>query len=311
MYEIKQMIRIAVIGVGSLGQHHARILSQHKNALLKFVVDKKEIRAKKIAQDNNTKYLLDYTLLLNKIDAVIISVPTIFHYEITKTMLQHGIHCLVEKPFTSKIEEADELIQIAKEKNLILQVGHVERFNPSIVAAIPLINNPKFIEVNRLGPYINNDNNIGVVLDLMIHDLDILSYIVKESVSSFEAYGARLFSTTEDIAKVRLRYQNNCIADVSASRISITKYRTIRIFQPKNYISIDYIGQTLKVYTVNNNNNCLNTITPTITINEPLFYELDDFLTNILYKRQPSIAGEQGKYALELALNILNNMVFL
>ncbi|MDR1928635.1 MAG: Gfo/Idh/MocA family oxidoreductase [Endomicrobium sp.] len=308
-------IKTAVIGVGSLGHHHARILSQHSKSKLEFVVDINKKTAIRIAKINNTKYLTNYNALVGKIEAAIIAVPTQYHYHVTKFLLQHDIHCLVEKPFTTDIYEAEELVRISKARNLILQVGHIERFNPAIIAAVNYVNNPKFIEVNRLGPYYDSRiNNIGVVLDLMIHDLDILFFFMKEKVISFEAYGAKVFSNTEDIAKVRLRYSNGCIADLSASRVSLKKYRKIRIFQSNSYISIDYAKKNLKIYTKKKEN--INSISdidvkkPKLLLREPLFYELDNFLTNVINGQNPDISGNQGKNVVKLAIDILKNMIF-
>lgn len=311
-------VRTAVIGTGCLGQHHARILKHHPNSRLEFVVDTDEKIAQKIAKTNKTNYFTDFNALLGKIDAAVVSVPTPYHYKIAKSLLKRSIHCLVEKPFTLNLREAEELIEIARIKNLILQVGHVERFNPAVIAAVPFINNPKFIEVNRLGPYSSrtNPNHVGVVLDLMIHDLDILFSLIKDKVVSFEAHGAKVLSDKEDIAKVRLKYLNGCVADVSASRISMEKYRRIRIFQSDSYISIDYAKKSLKVYKKKNNKKKITSPfdieirKPKLNSNEPLFYELDNFLTSIINGEKPNVTGEQGKDAVELALNILKNITF-
>jgi predicted dehydrogenase len=309
-------IRVAVIGIGSLGQHHARILGQHPNSKLEFVVDVDAKRAEKIAKINKTNYLTNFNELIGKVDAVVVSVPTPYHYQVAKPLLQNSIHCLVEKPFTLNIAEAEELIEIAKSKNLVLQVGHVERFNPAIIAAAPFIKNLKFIEVNRLGPYDPRTNHIGVILDLMIHDLDILFYFIKDKVVSLEAHGAKIFSDTEDIAKVRLRYANGCVADVSVSRVSMEKYRKIRVFQSDSYVSIDCVGKSLKIYTRKEGKEKITSFfdidvkKPKLPSNEPLFYELDNFLSNVSEGKNSAVSGEQGRDALELALNILKNIQF-
>ncbi|MDR3307101.1 MAG: Gfo/Idh/MocA family oxidoreductase [Endomicrobium sp.] len=309
-------IRTAVIGVGSLGQHHARILGEHPDSKLEFVVDADAKRAEKIAKTNKTNYLTNFNELIGKVDAVVISVPTPYHYQVAKPLLQSGIHCLVEKPFTLSVAEAEELIEIAKSKNLVLQVGHIERFNPAIIAAAPFISSPKFIEVNRLGQYDPRTSHIGVVLDLMVHDLDILFYLVKDKVISFEVHGAKILSDTEDIAKVRLRYANGCVADVSASRVSMEKYRKIRVFQPDSYVSIDYAGKSLKVYAKKEGKGEITSLfdidvkKPKLPPNEPLFYELDNFLSNVGEGKKPTVSGEKGRDAVELALNILKNMQF-
>lgn len=313
-----KMIRTAVIGVGSLGQHHARILGQHPDSKLEYIVDTDEKRAEKIIKSNklNASVLTDYKGLIGKVDAAVIAAPTQYHYEIAKPLLESGIHCLVEKPITLSVEEAQKLIEIAQNKNVILQVGHVERFNPAVIAAAPYVHNPRFIEVNRLGPYDPRTAHIGVVLDLMIHDLDMLFYLVKDKVVSFEAHGAKILSETEDIAKVRLKFANGCVADVSASRVSMDKYRRIRIFQPDAYISVDYAGKSLKMYTKKEGKEKITSLfdidikKPKIPSNEPLFYELDNFLQSVTEGKKPMVSGEQGRDAVELALNILKQMVF-
>jgi predicted dehydrogenase len=308
------MLKTAVIGVGFLGEHHARILKEHVNSNLKFVVDISEERAYKIAKINSTRYATDYKSIIDDVDAVVISVPTKYHYEIAKFFLLNGIHCLVEKPFTITVVDADELINIALKKKLVLQVGHIERFNPVVIAAEKLINKPKFVEVNRLSQYNDRSNDIGVVLDLMIHDLDILYFLIKENVVSFEAYGAKIFSNVEDIAKVRLKYSNGCVADISASRISIKKYRKIRIFQTNNYISIDYSTKKIEFYSKKkkkiNSFSDIDIRKHTLESNEPLFYELDNFLNNVIYNKKPIVSGEHGRDAVKLANSILKNMIF-
>jgi len=309
-------IKTAVIGVGSLGQHHARILASHPNSELLYVVDTDQKRGEKIAAANKTSHITDFNGIIGKVNAAVIAAPTQFHYQIAKPLLEAGIHCLVEKPFTLKVEEAEELIKIAQDKNIILQVGHIERFNPAIIAAAPFVNNPRFIEINRLGPYDPRTAHIGVVLDLMVHDLDMLFYLVKDKVVSVEAHGAKVISDTEDIAKVRIKFANGCVADVSASRVTIEKYRKIRIFQPDAYISVDYAGKSARIFKKKDGVEKMTSLLdidikkPKIPSNEPLFYELDNFLNNIIEGKKPIVAGEQGRDAVELALNILKNMVF-
>ncbi|MBQ2219536.1 MAG: Gfo/Idh/MocA family oxidoreductase, partial [Elusimicrobia bacterium] len=304
-------IKIAVIGVGSLGQHHARILSTHENAELIGVVDADAKRGESIAKKCNTASFTDVKEVMDKIQAAVISVPTPYHYDIAKQLLQAGIHCLVEKPFTETVEQSTELIRIARDKNLILQVGHVERFNPAIIAATPYVKEPKFIEVNRLGPYDPRTSHIGVVLDLMIHDLDMLLNFVKSKVVSFEAVGAKILSEHEDIAKVRIKFANGCIADVSTSRVTIDKYRKIRIFQKDSYISVDYAGKSLKIYQKKPNVSVvkslldIDVIKPKVQTGEPLAYELTHFLKCVIEGKKPLVSGEQGRDALELAHDIL------
>lgn len=245
-------------------------------------------------------------------EAAVISVPTPFHHAIAKDLLNSGIHCLVEKPFTSTVEEAQELISIARDKDLVLQVGHIERFNPAVVAARPFIKNPKFIEVNRLGPYDPRTSHIGVVLDLMIHDLDILLDLVQDKVVGLESFGAKILSQHEDIVKARLKFSKGCVADVSASRISLERYRKIRIFQDDSYISVDYAGKSLKIYkkkteTVKSLTD-IEVIKPKLKDAEPLFFELSHFLACVAEGKRPLVTGEHGRDALELAFEILKSM---
>ena len=305
-------IKTAVIGVGSLGQHHARILSKHPMSELKAVVDTDIKRAQKIAEACNTSAFNDHRALAGIAGAAVISVPTPFHYSVAKDLLTAGIHCLVEKPFTSTVEEAEELIALAREKDLILQVGHIERFNPAVAAARPFIKNPRFIEVNRLGPYDPRTSHIGVVLDLMIHDLDLLLDLVHEKVVGLEAFGSKIFSEHEDIAKVRLKFMGGCVADVSASRISMEKYRKIRIFQPDSYISVDYAAKSVKIYKkkheIVKGLSDIEVIRPKLREEEPLFFELENFLTSVSEGKRPLVTGEHGRDALELAFEVLKGL---
>ncbi|MBI2118172.1 MAG: Gfo/Idh/MocA family oxidoreductase [Elusimicrobia bacterium] len=306
------MLPIAVIGVGHLGQHHARLLSQIKNSALLGVVDIDEKRAQKIAKSIQTQAYREIDPILNTIKAAVISVPTPLHYELGKKCLENGIHCLLEKPLCQSVEEAEKLIKIAVQKNLVLQVGHVERFNPAVLAAQKFIQTPKFIEVNRLGTYDPRVSHIGVVLDLMIHDLDIVLSLVQSEVKNLEAFGAKVLTEHEDIVKCRLRFENGCIVDLSASRISLEQYRKIRIFQPDSYISIDYAHKDLKVYRkktpIVKNFSDIEILKPSLTKEEPLKLELEHFLECIQEGKKPLVSGEHGRDALELGLEILEQL---
>lgn len=307
-------IKTAVIGVGSLGQHHARILGKHPSSELMFIVDTDEKRAGKLAETCHATPVASHRDILGKVQAAIISVPTPLHYAIARDLLNDGIHCLVEKPFTTTVKEAEELIALAQEKDLVLQVGHVERFNPAVIAARPFVKSPKFVEVNRLGPYDPRTSHIGVVLDLMIHDLDILLTLMRSKVVSLEAHGAKVLSEHEDIVKVRLKFDNGCVADVSASRVSLEKYRKIRIFQADSYISVDYAGKSLKIYQkkvpVVKSLFDIEVVKPKLKEEEPLFFELDHFLGCVIEGKTPAVSGEHGRDALELALEILKKIQY-
>lgn len=306
--------KIGVIGIGTLGQHHARILSQMNNVEVAGIVDVNVPKLLKLARTLNVPSFEDYQSLFGLIDAAVIAVPTIRHYEIAHALLSCGIHCLVEKPITDTLAQAEDLVRSASEKNLILQIGHVERFNPAVLKAQEYIELPRFIEVNRLGPFDPRMNHIGVVMDLMIHDIDIVLSLVNAPIETLESFGAKLVSNFEDIAKVRLRFKNNCIADLSASRISLERFRKIRIFQKNSYISIDYLAPSLKVYSKKKPDitslRDLNIIKPKLKKEEPLKSELEHFINCVKSGRKPKVSGEHGRDALELAVEILNNMSF-
>jgi len=309
-------INTAVIGVGSLGQHHARILSQHENSNFIGVVDASQERGKQIAAACKSVYFSSVDDIIGKVNAVVIAVPTPYHYDVAKKLLNAGVHCLVEKPITINVEHADELINIAKEKKLILQVGHIERFNPAFTAAAPYIKDPKFIEAVRVGPYDPRMKHIGVVLDLMIHDLDVILTIVKSKVLSVESYGAKVFSEHEDRAKARIRFENGCIADISINRVSFEKNRKMMIFQKDSFINIDYAAKTAAVYARKNDAVGLQSMTDIEIKNlevgnkEQLFYELDHFLSCIKDNKTPMITGENGRDALKLAHDVLKSMQY-
>ncbi|MFH1380346.1 MAG: Gfo/Idh/MocA family oxidoreductase [bacterium] len=307
-------VKVGVIGVGNLGQHHARIISRMHTVKLAGIADINTAKAGKIAQKLHVPLHENYQSLFDQIDAAVIAVPTVSHYKVARDMLSCGIHCLVEKPITETMAQAEDLVVLASQKNLILQIGHVERFNPAVLKAREYINRPQFIEVNRLGPYDPRTSNIGVVLDLMIHDLDMVLSLIDSPIESLESIGAKLVSRHEDIAKVRLRFKNKCIADLSASRITLDRYRKIRIFQADSYISIDYMSPSLKIYTKKmpeiSSLKDLNIIKPKLPKEEPLKNELEHFISCVQSGKRPAVSGEHGRDALELAIEILNNMKF-
>lgn len=308
----QELVPVTVVGVGHLGQHHARILSEINSCSLVGVVDVDSKRSQKIAKTFHTESFTNYQDLIGKIRGAVIAVPTSFHYSIGKYFLQNGVHCLIEKPLCEKVEEAEELIEIAQDKNLILQVGHVERFNPAVIAAQKFIQQPKFIEVNRLGPYDPRTAGGGVVLDLMIHDLDIVLFLLNSKVESLESFGAKVLSDHEDIVKCRLRFENGCIVDLSASRISLEKYRKIRIFQSDAYLSLDYAGRGLKVYrkksSVIKSFSDIEILKPSLSKEEPLKLELQHFIECVQEGKKPHVTGEHGRDALELGLEILKQL---
>jgi len=303
-------IRVAVIGVGHLGSIHARIYSQLKGVKLAGVCDTDIAKAQKVAKDFKTAFFTDYKELIGKTDAASIAVPTISHHEISKPLLENGINLLIEKPITKTVPEADELLSIAKEKGLILQVGHVERFNSAFLEAEKAIKEPIFIECHRLGPYKQRSTDIGVVLDLMIHDIDIILGLVKDKIKDVEAIGASVLSGQEDIANVRLKFQNNTICNITASRITNKTMRKIRVFQKDAYISLDYFKPSCFIYRMANPAKIggagkkITCQRVKIKKEEPLKMELGAFINCVRTKEKPLVSGIEGREALSIALSI-------
>jgi predicted dehydrogenase len=301
-------LRVAVIGAGKMGTHHARALSKLPDVELVGVCDTNVWKAQLAAWQSNTVAVRDYKDVLQRVDAVIVAVPTPLHYEVGKAVLEAGAHCLIEKPLASSVEEAKELLALSEAKELILQVGHIERFNPAVLEAVKHIRDPRYITVERLGPYDPRMSHIGVVMDLMIHDLDILLTLVGSEVESIEALGANLLSGHEDIANVRVRFKTGCVADLTASRISLGKSRKLRAFQKDSYISLDYGNTALKVYRkkapVIKSLKDVEYLSPKLSSTDPLRNEHQHFLDCIRHNRKPWPSGERGVEALKLALQI-------
>lgn len=305
-------INVAVIGIGNLGQHHARIYYSMKNIVnLVAIVDIDQTKIdkyKKIYPD--IEFYTDYKKIVDKIDAVSLVVPTKFHYKIAKDILLSKKHILIEKPITTTLSEAEELVNLAEQNNLVLQVGHVERFNPVVQSIKDFVSEPRFIESIRLSNFDPRVADIGVVLDLMIHDIDIILSYLKSELKSVEAYGAKVFTNKEDIVKARLRFDNGCVCDLTASRISLNKYRRMHIFQTDSYISIDFMRQNAKVYkkVVSQNIQKVELIKPKIKKEEPLKLELQSFIMSIIENKKPVVTGYHAKKALSVAIEIVNQL---
>ena len=300
-------LRIAVIGVGHLGKHHARILSALPGADLVAVVDTNRPRAEEIAAANNTQAVFDYRDLAGRVDAVTLAVPTELHHDIALPLLAAGVHVLVEKPMARSIAEAEAMIEVAADAGVVLAVGHTERFNPAIAAARPFLTDPRFIEVHRLGTFPERSLDIDVVFDLMIHDLDVVLSIVNSDVASLEAVGVPVITNRVDIANVRLRFANGCIANLTASRISRDRVRKIRFFQPSSYVSIDYAAQKVERWSLETASGAAPSIQGGeigVAVEEPLKLELADFADAIALRRAPRVTGEAGRRALSLATDI-------
>jgi predicted dehydrogenase len=304
-------LRVAVVGVGHLGKHHARILSALPEVCLVAVVDTNRRRAEEVAAACHTRPLFDAGELAGEVDAVTIAVPTELHREIALPFLAAGVPVLVEKPMARSLAEADEMIAAAAATGVALGVGQTERFNPAVAAAMPLLRDPRFIEVHRLGTFPERSLDIDVVFDLMIHDLDVVLSLVNGPVESIEAVGVPVLTGRVDIANARLRFAGGCIANLTASRISRDRVRKIRFFQPAAYLSIDYAAQKLEVWRLTKNDGAMPAIQGgelPVPNEEPLQRELADFVDAVKTGRAPLVDGRQGRRALELATRIAEKM---
>lgn len=323
-------IKVGVIGVGHLGEHHTRIYSGLPQAELVGIYDSDLEKAKAKAEKYKTIYFMELNQLLQKVEAVSLVVPTSSHYEVAKNVLNQGIHILIEKPITETVEQAEELIQIARKKNLTLQVGHIERFNPAFRAIENIKLEPKFIESHRLSSFVERGTDVAVILDLMIHDLDLILYLVKDKIKSVEASGVAVITETEDIANARITFEKGCVANITASRISTRPMRKLRIFQKNAYISLDFLEKKAEVYRLVKTENKESTLgktvvgqipvektgktiiyeKPDIKSEDMLTSELSSFLQAIATRTTPLVTGEQAKQALELALEIKKKSAF-
>jgi predicted dehydrogenase len=304
-------LRVAVIGVGHLGRHHARLLADIQGARLVAVVDTQADRAAAAADTTGARALTDFRELIGEVDAVTIAVPTELHRDVAIPFLERGTAVLVEKPITRTIAEAGELIAAAQASGATLAAGHTERHNPAVGTVMPFVTTPRFIEVHRLGVFTDRSLDIDVVFDLMIHDLDIILAMVKGEVTAIEAVGVPVLSEKFDIANARLRFATGCIANVTASRISKERVRKIRLFQPDAYVSIDYAEQEVEGYRLARRDGERPRIQGgklPVTREEPLKRELQDFIDAVHGRRQPLVTGEDGLRALRLAQAIADRM---
>lgn len=294
------------MGIGHLGSLHAKIYQEIEDCLLVAVCDIDKPRLNEVASALKVSGFADYQELSDKIDAVSIATPTELHYKIAYHFLSHNIHTLIEKPFTTNLKEADSLIKIAKKNRLILQVGHIERFNSAFSATKKLIQDPKFIECHRLSPFPRRSLDIGVVLDLMIHDIDIVLGLVNSSIKKIEAVGVPVLTKFEDIANSRITFKNGCVANLTASRVSDEWMRKIRIFQKDTYISLDYKEAKGSVYKKRGFEITKEDLP--IEKEEPLKKELQSFLDCIIEHKEPLVCGPVAKEALGVAIEIQNQI---
>jgi len=304
-------MRVAVIGVGHLGRHHARILASLPGVSLAGVVDTNRERAAQIAVEHGTVAFDEVSDIGGKLDLAVIAVPTESHARIALPLIKSGVHTLIEKPIAQTVAEADQLIAAARHAGVVLAVGHSERFNPAVLAARPYLNDPRFIEVHRLGTQLGRSLDIDVVLDLMIHDLDLILSFVTSEVESVEAVGVPVLTPKVDIANARIRFANGCIANLTASRISKEQVRKIRFFQRERYVSIDTAAREVEMFQLVPQPEGLPAIgggKQSVPGEEPLKGELEDFIAAVRERRAPAVPGEQGRAALALAVRIVELM---
>ena len=319
-------IRVGVIGVGHLGRHHLRIYSELPEAELTGIYDTDLVKAKAKAEEFNTRHFENLNLLLEKTDAVSLVVPTSFHFSIGQAILKKGVNLLVEKPITETVDQAQRLISLAEEKNLTLQVGHIERFNPAFQAIRGMNLEPKFIESHRLAPFVPRGTDVAVILDLMVHDIDLILSLVKDKIRSIEAAGVPVVSESEDIANARITFEKGCVANITVSRISAKPMRKLRVFQKDTYISMDLLKKKVEIYRLvdagkveEQEETVVGKIplesgksilyqTPEVTDQDMLTSEIKSFLTAVREKSRPQVSGEDGKRALGVALEIVKKI---
>ncbi len=306
-------IRVGVIGVGYLGQYHAEKYSQMDNVNLVGVADIDQARAEAIAARYDSRAFTDYRDLLCKVDAVSIVVPTESHFDVGLESLKRDVDVMIEKPMTTTLEQADKLIEIAETKRRILQVGHLERFNPAVLALKDFITRPMFIEVHRLSIFKDRSTDVSVVLDLMIHDIDILLNIVKSNIQSIHAAGVPVICEYADIANVRMQFNSGCVANVTASRISTKNQRKIRIFQKDTYISVDFASREITLIRRNEKNS--NSVVPGMEFQQMCFTEADvledeltSYVQSVSTRKAPVVSGHAGRKALAVALDIMGQV---
>lgn len=303
-------LRTAVVGVGYLGRFHAQKYAQLPGSRLVAVVDASAEAAAKVGAELGVEALGDYRALAGRVDAVSLAVPTPLHHRIGCELLEQGIHVLIEKPIATTVQEARELIDAARRGGAVLQVGHLERFNPAVVAAVAKLNAPRFVESHRLAPFKQRGSDVSVVLDLMIHDIDLIQELVGAPIQSIDAIGASVFSGEIDIANARIKFEGGCVANTTASRISLKQERKIRIFQDDAYLSIDMQQKILSI--IRKKDAAAAVESPAqVSIEEESFDqgdalrdEIQAFLHAVRTRGEPVVTGEDGLRALETATRI-------
>jgi len=295
-------LRVGVVGVGHIGTNHARLYAGVENGEFTAIYDTDGAKAEQVAREFGTTAASSLKDFAARIDAASIATPTSSHFVVARELLEAGKHLLIEKPIAEKTADASALAELAAKRQLVLQVGHVERFNPVLGALEERLTRPRFIEAHRLSPYPNRGTDIGVVLDLMIHDLEIILHLVRSPVETIDAVGVPVLSRGEDIANARLRFENGCVANVTSSRISPERMRKIRVFQEDAYLSLDYQTQTGDIY--RRSATGINREDVAIEPGEPLKRQLAAFIECAATGRAPKVSGLEATAALELAVEI-------
>jgi len=303
---MSRIVKVGVAGVGHMGKEHARIYAESKGAELVGVHDSNPDTAKKIADKCRTRAFSSLEQMVEAVEAASIVTPTTTHLAIAAPFLKKGKHVLVEKPIAMDTAEARELVNLADQHGAKLAVGHVERFNPVLAALEERLGRPRFIEAHRLSPYPGRSTDIGVVMDLMIHDLEIILHLVRSPVTSVDAVGVPVLSKGEDIANARIRFANGCVANLTTSRISPEKLRKIRVFQDDAYLSLDYMKQEGEIYKRLDGKITRDKIP--VMKGEPLKNQLEEFLDNVRQGTDPRVGGSHGFEALKLASQICGQM---
>jgi predicted dehydrogenase len=299
-----EKLRVAVVGVGEFGKNHVRVVRQSERAQLVAVVDTNAGRAAEVAAANGCTAFADVHELAGKADAAVIAVPTSAHADVGCALLEAGIDVLVEKPIAPDLASADRLLLAAASRGRILQIGHLERFNPAVIALETVARVPLFFEIHRLSVFSPRSLDVDVVLDLMIHDIDILLSLVSGPIEEIRAAGISILTSKVDIANVRLQFKGGCVANITASRVSTDRVRKLRLFQPNQYISVDYGRQDVAVFSVGEGRQ-ISFEQLAVNKTEPLVLQFDAFLNSVETRQIPKLSGQIGRLNLEVALAIL------
>lgn len=298
----EKKLKCGVAGVGYLGRHHARIYADLESSELAGIFEMDDSRAEEICAKYSCPRMKTLEELAEACEAISVVVPTDRHHEVALPLLAGGAHLLIEKPICQSLEEAASILKVAKEADLLVQVGHIEHFNPVMSFLEESVAQPKFITADRLAPFQPRGTEVGVVLDLMIHDIGIVLQLVKSPVAKIDSVGVNVLSKTEDIANARIQFENGCVANLNVSRVSSKKVREIRVFQPSGYLSLDFMNQAGHVVKIETGE--LDKQEVPIEKGEPLKLELASFIESVRSRQQPKVGGELGKTALEIAIAV-------